>query len=78
MLVTGPHDPDFFAQHQWLKNQVTIKLPKEKRTGNRDYSNRDFCDKLVEAIGTYIIARQGFYLVTLVISNFDSIRFLIF
>uniref|UniRef100_A0A3Q7EJ50 Uncharacterized protein n=1 Tax=Solanum lycopersicum TaxID=4081 RepID=A0A3Q7EJ50_SOLLC len=47
MLVTGPRDPDFFAQHQWIKNQVTIELPKEKRTGNRDYSNRDFCDKLV-------------------------------
>ncbi|KAG5627534.1 hypothetical protein H5410_012752 [Solanum commersonii] len=65
MLVTRPHDPDFFAQHQWLKNHIIALPPQEKRTGNSDYNSRDFYDKFIEAIGTYLIARQGFYFVTL-------------
>ncbi|WMV10754.1 hypothetical protein MTR67_004139 [Solanum verrucosum] len=70
MLVTRPHDPDFFAQHQWLKNHIITLPPQEKRTGNSDYNNRDFYDKFIEAIGTYLIARQGFYLFQILI-HFD-------
>lgn len=31
-------DPDFFAQHQWLKNHI-IAMHKEKSTSNNDYNN---------------------------------------